>query len=72
MVLNICVIQCLGVSENVSFFLNPGPTLTDGRFYQWQLCNGNSWMDIENDHVIEAQYTLPTIRSLKLYNLPFG
>lgn len=64
MVTNICVIQC-----KKCFFFNPGPTLTDGRFYQWQLCNGSSWMDIQNDHVIEAQYTLPNIKSLKLYNM---
>lgn len=50
----------------------PGPTLTNGRIYQWQLYDGNSWMDIENDHVIEAQYSLPENKGMKLYNLPIG
>ncbi|TMS03024.1 Poly [ADP-ribose] polymerase 11 [Larimichthys crocea] len=46
--------------------------LTDGRFYQWQLNDGNDWMDINNDHVIEAQYSLPHTKSIKIYNTPYG
>lgn len=49
-----------------------GPKLTDGRFYQWQLNDGKSWMDISNDYVIEAQYALPHTRSIKIYNTPYG
>ncbi|XP_035534953.1 uncharacterized protein si:ch211-244b2.4 [Morone saxatilis] len=48
------------------------PKLTDGRFYQWQLNDGNGWMDIDNDHVIEAQYSLPHTKSIKIYNTPYG
>ncbi|KAG8005590.1 Poly [ADP-ribose] polymerase 12, partial [Nibea albiflora] len=46
--------------------------LTDGRFYQWQLNDGNDWKDINNDHVIEAQYSLPHTKSIKIYNTPYG
>ncbi|XP_068163110.1 protein mono-ADP-ribosyltransferase PARP12-like isoform X2 [Antennarius striatus] len=49
-----------------------GPILNDGRFYQWQLNARNSWKDIENDHVIEAQYSLPHTKSIKIYNTPYG
>nr|XP_046234779.1 zinc finger CCCH-type antiviral protein 1 [Scatophagus argus] len=48
------------------------PKLTDGRLYQWQLNDGNSWMDVENDHVIEAQYSLPHTKSIKIYNTAYG
>ncbi|XP_020509306.2 protein mono-ADP-ribosyltransferase PARP12 isoform X4 [Labrus bergylta] len=48
------------------------PKLTDGRFYQWQLNTGNNWLDIENDHIIEAQYSLPHTKSIKLYNTQYG
>ncbi|XP_059182189.1 uncharacterized protein si:ch211-244b2.4 [Centropristis striata] len=48
------------------------PKLTDGRFYQWQLNDGNGWLDISNDHVLEAQYSLPHTKSIKIYNTPYG
>ncbi|XP_071358908.1 protein mono-ADP-ribosyltransferase PARP12 [Trachinotus anak] len=48
------------------------PSLTDGRYYQWQLNDGTGWKDIDNDHVIEAQYCLPHTKSIKIYNTPFG
>lgn len=48
------------------------PKLTDGRKFQWQLYDGNQWLDIENDHVIEAQYSLPHTKSMKIYNTPYG
>ncbi|XP_034019330.1 protein mono-ADP-ribosyltransferase PARP12 isoform X2 [Thalassophryne amazonica] len=47
-------------------------TLTDGRFYQWQLKYKNDWKDVINDHIIEAQFSLPHIRGIKLYNTPYG
>lgn len=50
----------------------PHPKLTDGRFYQWQLNDGNGWRDIDNDHVIEAQFSLPHTKSIKIYNTPYG
>ncbi|CAJ1054741.1 uncharacterized protein si:ch211-244b2.4 [Xyrichtys novacula] len=52
--------------------VSPGPNLTDGRLYQWQLNAGNSWEDINNDHIIEAQYSLPHTKSIKIYNTPYG
>lgn len=46
--------------------------LTDGRYYQWQLNDGNGWMDVGNDHILEAQYSLPHTKSIKIYNTPYG
>ncbi|XP_073336641.1 uncharacterized protein [Pagrus major] len=46
--------------------------LTDGRYYQWQLNDGRGWKDIDNDHIIEAQYCLPHSKSIKIYNTPYG
>ncbi|KAM7367176.1 hypothetical protein PAMP_015099 [Pampus punctatissimus] len=46
--------------------------LTDGRCYQWQLNDGNGWLDIKNNHIIEAQYSLPYTKSIKIYNTPYG
>ncbi|XP_041819869.1 uncharacterized protein si:ch211-244b2.4 isoform X2 [Chelmon rostratus] len=48
------------------------PKLTDGRCYQWQLNDGNTWKDIKNDHIIEAQYSLPHTKGIKIYNTPYG
>ncbi|KAM9334754.1 uncharacterized protein ABDE67_021300 isoform 2-T2 [Symphorus nematophorus] len=48
------------------------PKLTDGRCYQWQLKSGSSWKDIVNDHIIEAQYSLPHTKSIKIYNTQYG
>ncbi|XP_039891930.1 protein mono-ADP-ribosyltransferase PARP12 isoform X2 [Simochromis diagramma] len=46
--------------------------LTDGRRYQWQLNNGRGWKDVENDHILEAQYSLPHTKSIKIYNTSYG
>lgn len=48
------------------------PKLTDGRYYQWQLNDGSGWKDVDNDHVLEAQYSLPHTKSIKIYNTPYG
>ncbi|XP_014911379.1 uncharacterized protein LOC106961837 [Poecilia latipinna] len=48
------------------------PQLTDGRPYQWQINGGKGWKDVENDHIIEAQYSLPHTKSIKIYNTPYG
>ncbi|XP_069048920.1 protein mono-ADP-ribosyltransferase PARP12-like [Lepisosteus oculatus] len=42
------------------------------RPYRWQISSGERWLDITNDHVIEAQYSLPSVRGIKLYNTIFG
>lgn len=51
---------------------NAGPTLTDGRRFQWQLNKGSSWENIDNDHVIEINYCLPHAKGITLYNTPYG
>ncbi|XP_029318244.1 uncharacterized protein LOC115028539 isoform X2 [Cottoperca gobio] len=51
---------------------SPGPKLTDGRRHQWQLNDGQVWLDVANDHVIEAQYSLPHTKSIQIYNTPYG
>ncbi|XP_041832955.1 protein mono-ADP-ribosyltransferase PARP12 [Melanotaenia boesemani] len=48
------------------------PTLTDGRCYQWQLNDKKGWKDIENDYILEAQYSLPHVKSIKIYNTAYG
>ncbi|XP_053717712.1 uncharacterized protein LOC128756903 isoform X2 [Synchiropus splendidus] len=48
------------------------PSLTDGRRFQWQLSSGSSWMDVSNDHVIEAQFSLPHRASITVFNTPYG
>ncbi|KAJ8262004.1 hypothetical protein GJAV_G00161000 [Gymnothorax javanicus] len=45
---------------------------TDGRPYCWQLNSGQGWKNIANDHIIEAQYSRPSARGIKLYNTRFG
>lgn len=52
--------------------LNTDQTLTNGKFYQWQLHDGKTWLNIEHDHVIEALYSLPENKGMKLYNSPYG
>uniref|UniRef100_A0A1A8CYE4 Uncharacterized protein n=2 Tax=Nothobranchius kadleci TaxID=1051664 RepID=A0A1A8CYE4_NOTKA len=48
------------------------PKLTNGKLYQWQLNDGRGWRDVKNDHVIEAQYSLPHTKSIKIYNTAYG
>lgn len=58
--------------EKLFFFFYSGPKLTDGRYYQWQLRGKGDWKDIENDHILEAQYSLPHTKSIKIYNTQYG
>ncbi|XP_036375597.1 protein mono-ADP-ribosyltransferase PARP12 [Megalops cyprinoides] len=44
----------------------------DSRPYTWQLDSGNGWKDIANDHIIEAQYSRPSVKGINLYNTRFG
>ncbi|XP_041113256.1 zinc finger CCCH-type antiviral protein 1-like [Polyodon spathula] len=48
------------------------PTETHDKPYKWQLNSGENWRDIENDYVIEAQYSLPGARGIKIYNTIYG
>ncbi|KAI1882115.1 hypothetical protein AGOR_G00247360 [Albula goreensis] len=44
----------------------------DRRPYVWQIDGGHGWEDIENDHIIEAQYSQPKVKGIKIYNTLFG
>ncbi|XP_078138199.1 uncharacterized protein LOC139916668 isoform X1 [Centroberyx gerrardi] len=46
--------------------------LAEGRYYQWQLDDGKGWKNIDNDHIIEAQYSLPHTKGIKIHNTPYG
>ncbi|XP_078423747.1 uncharacterized protein LOC144696390 [Cetorhinus maximus] len=43
-----------------------------GKHYEWQIKDGEGWNDIKCDHVIEAQYSLPWIKGINLYNSVYG
>lgn len=43
-----------------------------GKNYQWQLSNGQHWSDIDNDWIIEAQYSLPEVKGMRIYNTKHG
>uniref|UniRef100_A0A8C9QRE0 Si:ch211-244b2.4 n=1 Tax=Scleropages formosus TaxID=113540 RepID=A0A8C9QRE0_SCLFO len=40
--------------------------------YRWQLNDGSGWMDVANDHIIEAQYSRPNTKGMTLYNTTYG
>uniref|UniRef100_UPI00398F3A7D protein mono-ADP-ribosyltransferase PARP12-like n=1 Tax=Pristiophorus japonicus TaxID=55135 RepID=UPI00398F3A7D len=40
--------------------------------YQWQLKDSRGWSDIKSDYIIEAQYSLPWVKGIKLYNSRYG
>nr|XP_015207349.1 PREDICTED: poly [ADP-ribose] polymerase 12-like [Lepisosteus oculatus] len=40
--------------------------------YQWQIRKGSRWLDINKDWIIEAQYSLPEVKGLRLYNTKYG
>ncbi|KAL2094615.1 hypothetical protein ACEWY4_009334 [Coilia grayii] len=40
--------------------------------YQWQLHCGRGWKNIENDHILEAQYSRPCTKGIKIYNTAHG
>ncbi|MBN3303670.1 PAR12 polymerase, partial [Amia calva] len=44
----------------------------DGKPYRWQINAGDGWMDIDNDFIIEAQYSQPAAKGIKLYNTIYG
>ncbi|XP_062339525.1 uncharacterized protein si:ch211-244b2.4 [Osmerus eperlanus] len=46
--------------------------LSDERAYQWQLNVGQGWVDVANDHIIEAQYSLPNTSVICIFNTPYG
>uniref|UniRef100_A0AAY4DRX9 C3H1-type domain-containing protein n=1 Tax=Denticeps clupeoides TaxID=299321 RepID=A0AAY4DRX9_9TELE len=44
----------------------------DGRPYRWQLDFGSGWRNIANDHILEAQYSLPGVKGIRIYNTSHG
>ncbi|KAI7789495.1 hypothetical protein IRJ41_002661, partial [Triplophysa rosa] len=44
----------------------------DGRPYRWQLDLGDGWEDIANDHILEAQYSRPNTKGIRIYNTRAG
>ncbi|XP_067855363.1 protein mono-ADP-ribosyltransferase PARP12 [Heptranchias perlo] len=44
----------------------------EGKNYQWQVNDGQGWNDIKSDYIIEAQYSLPGAKGIKLYNSRYG
>ncbi|XP_051748070.1 uncharacterized protein si:ch211-244b2.4 isoform X2 [Ctenopharyngodon idella] len=40
--------------------------------YRWQLNFGKGWKNISNDHILEAQYSLPNTKGIKIYNTHAG
>lgn len=55
-----------------SAFRDIDMTLDDGRPYQWQLQAGRDWLDLANDHILEAQYSLPNTSGIRIYGTPYG
>ncbi|XP_038637240.1 uncharacterized protein si:ch211-244b2.3 isoform X1 [Scyliorhinus canicula] len=44
----------------------------DEKSFQWQVHNGNQWLDVAHDEIIEAQYTLPTAEGIHLHTAQHG
>ncbi|KAJ8381953.1 hypothetical protein SKAU_G00027310 [Synaphobranchus kaupii] len=42
------------------------------RQYQWQLNDGQQWMSINNDHVIEAHYCQPGAKGITIFTSDYG
>ncbi|XP_026065738.1 poly [ADP-ribose] polymerase 12 [Carassius auratus] len=40
--------------------------------YKWQLNIGKGWKNISNDHILEAQYSLPNTKGIKIFNTQAG
>ncbi|KAM7367177.1 hypothetical protein PAMP_015100 [Pampus punctatissimus] len=44
---------------------------TSGKHYQWKLSNGDQWLQIDNDHVIETHYCQPGAKGITI-NTSYG
>ncbi|XP_051974815.1 uncharacterized protein LOC127637671 [Xyrauchen texanus] len=54
---------------------SPSPVENDGdddRPYRWQLDIGRGWEDIVHDYILEAQYSRPNTKGIKIYNTRAG
>ncbi|KAJ8392358.1 hypothetical protein AAFF_G00077220 [Aldrovandia affinis] len=47
-------------------------TSARGQLYQWQLNDGQQWVSINNDHVIEAHYCQPGAKGITLFTTDYG
>ncbi|XP_064417176.1 protein mono-ADP-ribosyltransferase PARP12-like [Latimeria chalumnae] len=43
-----------------------------GKHYQWQIKHKREWQNIEHDYIIEAHYSLPGAKRIKLFNSKYG
>uniref|UniRef100_W5KE35 Si:ch211-244b2.4 n=1 Tax=Astyanax mexicanus TaxID=7994 RepID=W5KE35_ASTMX len=43
-----------------------------GRPYKWQLDLGQGWEDVAHDYILEAQYSRPNTKGIRIYNTPCG
>ncbi|XP_011611639.1 zinc finger CCCH-type antiviral protein 1 [Takifugu rubripes] len=68
--LNHDIEQAIGAAASQQNAQVPMPA--NGRPFRWQLCNGKSWKNIENDHIIEINYCLPHAKGITIYNTPYG
>ncbi|XP_078077216.1 uncharacterized protein LOC144499037 [Mustelus asterias] len=61
-------------SSSSSDEATPGRTKRQpaGKHYQWQIKDRKGWNDIKCDHIIEAQYSMPETKGIKLYNSKYG
>uniref|UniRef100_A0A8C2HUX6 Si:ch211-244b2.4 n=1 Tax=Cyprinus carpio TaxID=7962 RepID=A0A8C2HUX6_CYPCA len=53
----------------------PSSAETDEEFdgpYRWQLNFKRGWENISNDHILEAQYSLPHTKGIEIYNTKAG
>ncbi|XP_051544634.1 protein mono-ADP-ribosyltransferase PARP12-like [Myxocyprinus asiaticus] len=54
---------------------SPSPVENDGdneRPYRWQLDIGRGWEDVAHDYILEAQYSRPNTKGIKIYNTSAG
>ncbi|XP_076860832.1 zinc finger CCCH-type antiviral protein 1 [Brachyhypopomus gauderio] len=49
-----------------------GSVEDSGRAYRWQMDVGEGWEDVANDYVLEAQYSRPNTKGIRIYNTPYG
>ncbi|KAM9467586.1 uncharacterized protein Hap1MRO34_014291 isoform 4-T4 [Clarias gariepinus] len=40
--------------------------------FKWQLDLGNGWEDVANDYILEAQFSRPNTKGIRIYNTPCG
>ncbi|XP_026876484.2 protein mono-ADP-ribosyltransferase PARP12 [Electrophorus electricus] len=51
---------------------SPESVEDNGRPYRWQLDMGEGWEDVAHDYILEAQYSQPNNKGIRIYNTPCG